>query len=836
MKGAPIFLHRRFVTRQFSGAGSQTGIFLVCVALSMLALVSLRGFGRSVNSALLRDARSLHGADVILHAHREFSPSLVAAVEAAEARGEAESLRTWEFYSMVTPEGRDDSLLVRVKAVEGGYPFYGAVSLASGGDFGKVLGPGAAVVEQGVLDRLGLEPGASLVLGGLPLEVRDVVTGEDSRPVTLFSLGPRIFISAGDLDRLGLLTRGSRVEYRVLLRVRGEGRVKKLEEALRAAAVPDIERVETFLTARSGARRFFDNFLFFLSLLGTFTLVLAGIGIQSALGALLRERRDTVAVMKALGATGRFVVLQYGAVVAALGAAGTALGVAGSFLLQALLVPLFRGFIPRGVAPVFSWDTLLEGVALGTLSTGLFALLPLWRLAEVAPVAILRRDSGRPSLRLPSWLFLGSVTALIGALVMRQVRDPGTGLTIIGGFLLLLALSALGTEGLLRLLGRLPLRRLALRQAVRGLSRPGNATRPVIITLTAALSVILAIGLVERNLDAEFVRSYPDDAPNLFLLDIQPDQREAVAGLLGGKVEFYPIVTAQVIEVNGRAVDREKERRKARDNLGRDFHLTYRRHLLSDERITSGGPLFDAAVGGPQVSLLEEVLDMTDVGLGDRITFRVQGVPLVAVVTSIRRRTESSPRPFFYFVFPPEVLAAAPQTVFAALRVDPAMTGEVQNRVAGVFRNVTVIDAGSAAVQAGSIIGRVSRIVGFFTLLGISAGLLITVSSVVATRQARVREAVYYRILGGRSSFVLKVFALEGSLLGLASGALSLLLSQGTTWAVAAGMLDIPYRPYWGESALAVAAVAGLTVLAGLAASGPVLRHRPAQYLREREG
>lgn len=836
MKSKPPRFHPRFIVRQFSGAGSQTGIFLFCVALSMLALVSLKGFGRSVDAALVRDARGLHGADVILHAHRDFSSPLLEKVAELEKSGRARAQRTWEFYSMARPEGREESLLVKLKAVEPDYPWYGSVTLASGRPIGEVLRPGTVVVEESLLGRLDVRTGGTLLLGGQPLEIADVVTAEDARPVTIFSLGPRIFAAAADLDRLGLTGKGSRVEHRLLLRVENREEMPDLIGALEGAALPDAERVETYLTARSGTRRFFDNFLFFLSLLGVFTLVLAGIGIQSALGALLRERRDAVAVMKALGATRRFILLQYLAVVAILGGLGTALGVAASFVLQVLLIPLFRDFLPAGIRPVFSWETVLEGIVLGVLATGLFALLPLWRLAEVSPAAIFRREGSRLTGRLPYWLSAAFITALCAALVLRQVRDAKTGIAFLGGLLLLIALSALGTELILRLMKRIPLRSLALRQAVRGLFRPGNATRPVMITLTAALSVILAIGLVERNLDAEFVRSFPDNAPNLFLLDIQPAQREEIEKALGAPAEFYPIVTAQVTAINDRVIERDRERRKARDNFGRDFYLTYRDYLLSDEVMSEGKELFDPAVEGPQVSLLEEVTEMGDVGLGDRITFRVQGVPLEATVTSIRRRTESSPRPFFYFVFPPDLLATAPQTIFAALRVDPAETVTVQNRVAAAFPNVSIIDAGVAAAQVGAIIGRVSRIVAFFTLLGIAAGLLITVSSVLATRRARIREAVYYRILGGKSGFVLRVFTLEGALVGLGSGTLALLFAQGMTWGIAVFQLDIGYRPYWTLSALSVAAVAALTVITSLGVSGRILRRRPAEFLREREG
>jgi putative ABC transport system permease protein len=284
--------------------------------------------------------------------------------------------------------------------------------------------------------------------------------------------------------------------------------------------------------------------------------------------------------------------------------------------------------------------------------------------------------------------------------------------------------------------------------------------------------------------------------------------------------------------VNGVAIDREKEHEKPRDNFGRDFYLTYRETLLADEELTRGSALFDPGIAGPQVSLLEEVLEMAALKIGDRITFRVQGVPLDAVVSSIRRRTDASPRPFFYFVFQTAVLGKAPQTVFAAARVPKGETIPAQNRVAAAFPNVSVVDVGAAAAQAATLVGRISGIIRFFTLLGIVAGLLITASSVLATRRARLLEAVHYRILGARSRFVLQVFALEGALVGLASGLLALAFAQAITWGIATWRLNLRWHPFWASSVAVVALTTLITVGVGLAASLPVLRRRPADFLR----
>jgi len=194
-----------------------------------------------------------------------------------------------------------------------------------------------------------------------------------------------------------------------------------------------------------------------------------------------------------------------------------------------------------------------------------------------------------------------------------------------------------------------------------------------------------------------------------------------------------------------------------------------------------------------------------------------------------------SPRPFFYFVFQTAVLGKAPQTVFAAARVPQAEAIPAQNRVVAAFSNVSVVDIGAAGAQAATLIGRLSGIIRLFTLLGIVAGLLITASSVLATRRARLLEAVHYRILGARSRFVLQVFALEGALVGLASALLSLVFAQAITWGIATWRLKLIWHPFWCLSLAVVALTTLITVGVGLAASLPVLRHRPADFLRSAE-
>ncbi|MBE2887380.1 ABC transporter permease [Geobacter anodireducens] len=826
-------LHGRLLRRQLATSRRQSAIFVLCVALSIVTLVSLAGFGRSVHSSMLRDARALHGGDVIVESRSPLSPGLTAAVDRIIAAGRAQGARINEFYSIIRPAGREDSLLAHIKAVEPGYPFYGTVDLASGRPFRQVLAPGRAIAEQTLLDRLDLRVGDRLRLGDATLTVADVVTQEPDRPVNVFSLGPRLFVAAADLPSLGLVGQGSRVSHTILLKVANPRETDRIAAELRASALRDRERVDTYRTAQSGVKRFFDNFLFFLNLIGIFTLLLAGIGIQSSLAAYLAEQRPSIAVMKALGATGRFLVIHYVAVASVLGIVGTALGIGASFLLQGVLPELFRGLLPASVEFRIAAPAVAEGLVLGFLTVTLFTLLPLWQLRAVKPRAILGKEE-EPTVRSRAvWATTGAVVLFFLAMVLWKVEEPRSGVNFVLGVGGLILLSLACTEAVLRLLRRARPRRLAARQALRGLFRPRNATRPIIVTLTAALAVIFAITLVERNLDASYIRSYPPDAPNLFFIDIQPGQKEDFSRALGMPALFHAIVRGTVTAINGRPIDREAERRKRGDNLSREFNLTYRDSLLEDERIVEGKSLFRPDWQGVQVSVLDTVVEMSPMAVGDVITFRVQGVPIEARISSIRTRTRAAVQPYFYFVFQPSVLRDAPQTLFTAVRVEKPGIAQFQNRIAARFPNVSIFDLTETVAVFARVMGRLSVIVRFFTLFSVVAGALIIVSSVIATRQARLREAVFFTILGARGRFVLSVFTMENLIIGGVSGFLALGLAQAASWIVCTRVLDVSWQPFPAVSAALVAATVALVVTVGLGASLSIIRKKPVVFLRE---
>lgn len=830
-------MNLRFLFREMMHSRGQAAIFVLCVALSLVSIVAVSSFRRDVRGAIAGDAKSLHGGDIIIRSQAEYSPALSGELTELRQEQGIDVVRTWEFYSMARRADGEASLFSNIKAVEAGYPLYGKVELRSGREFADVLQPGQAIVGAALLARLGMAVGDTLLLGEAQLTIVDVVSRESLRPVDFFSFGPRIFVSAEDLEKMDLVSKGSRVGYVTTLKVTDREEVEKTAARLQAKSSEGRERVATATTAGSRVKRFFENLLSFLALVAVFTLLLAGIGMQSSLAALLRRKVKSFAIIRSLGATGRFLLRHYLVLVICLSLLGCGLGVIAGLVMKQSLASLLAGFLPDNLALGVSFIDLAEGMALGLVVVCFFTFLPLGIIADVKPAAIFRKERAGGWNKTSNRVLISFGILLLAGLVVRQLEDLRTGMYFIGGMLGLIAVIAAVISGLLIFMARLRLRALPLRQAVRSLLRPGNATRAIVVTLSSALAVLLSIYLVERNLRATYIDSYPVDAPNLFCLDIQKDQRAGFLELVGGGVELFPVVRARLQAVNGIKINREAESQKKRgDSLAREFNLTYRETLLPDEILVEGDSLFGAkeSEGGlPPVSLLDTVVEMGEMKIGDILDFNIQGVPLQAQVTSIRRHTRSMLYPYFYFVFPEKHLKAAPQTMFAALKVPAEEAAQLENRIVSRYPNISPVNVGETAAELGRIMEKLSAVVTFFAAVSMLAGALILVSSILATRLSRMEEAVYYKILGAGSAFVLRVFFLENLLLALLCGGCGMLVGQLGSWAVCRYFLEIEYRPYGAACLVLLAATVGLVVLLGLLSSITILRQKPARFLRE---
>ena len=552
--------HFKLIVREILHAKQHAVIFVLCVILAISTLVAVNGFSDSVNTALMRDARELNAADIIVESRQPFSASLTKTVDELDGQGLIKTSVFYEFYSVVRNEGDRASLLSSIKVVDKRYPFYGRCETVTGRALAQVLEPGTVVVEESLLQRLGLQPGERLSIGRATLTIADVLLKEPDRPVSFFRFGPRVFVAADDIEKLDLLGKGSRIRYVLLVKVFDENSLNRLLTEIRSASDGIQERVNSYRTANSRLERFLDNLIFFLALISILTLFLSGVGIHSTLTAYIRGKYTSIAVMKAIGAGSRFIVRQHSIGILLLGLIGTILGLVVGVGLEKVLPVFLSGIIPEQMGTRLSWEAMLEGALLGLVVVLLFAFLPLNAMKNIKPAFIFRKEPMRGRRGAAHYLSIAGIAALFIATVLWQLDDARTGLYFIGGVLGFLLMVSVFVSFLVIGLGRLHPRSLVVKQALKGLFRPGNATRAVAVTLTASLTVVFSIYLVERNLDQAYVKSYPPNSPNLFFLDIQTDQIEAFKRTLKLKTRYFPIVRARILSINDEKIDRQRER------------------------------------------------------------------------------------------------------------------------------------------------------------------------------------------------------------------------------------------------------------------------------------
>jgi len=816
-------LQKRFLISEIRAGARQLALYLLCVWCAVTAVATVGGWRESVDRAMAADARENAGGDIVAFSTVEFSKALLEALEPFHG------VRTIEMFTVAV--AGDRTLFCKLKAVEPGYPLYGKVPLASGGDLLQAL-EGGLVVEQKVLDRLSLHVGDRLKVGLLTLPVVDVALSEPDRPLGIFGVSPRIFVSSKTLPGLGLTRKGSYAERRVHILLPDREKARQIADELREKAVPDQERVETWQRPPVNMRNFVDNFFTFLDMIAVFAVALGGLGMQATLTAWLRERRSTLAVVRTLGASQSFIFRHYAAIAALVTAPGIALGLATAVLALRLSGAWLVTLLPVRAVPHLPLEAAGQAVILGVLISVGFTLLPLWRLRDIRPAMVLRNEdvplTRRRSVGL-SLALLGTTFALLLALLHNLWRAVQFSL----GLALLFALVAGLTSLALRGLGRLRPRSLALRLGLRGIQAPGAATRAVVTILGASLAVLFCVGLIELALDGAWVQSLPVDAPNLIFFDIQPAQAKGFRASLGLPARLYPSLRARIQDVDGKPLPRLEAREYWEHDARREFVCTSRNAVDEDEEIAEGGALFAKEGGNAQVSVSDKVAKMAELKIGSKVTFTIQGVPVEATVSSIRHAHKAQFRPFYDFVFVPELVSEAPQTIYATARVPEALVGEVQTRLARAFPSITSMDV-SLTIRLVAV--KVTQMVGlirFFMLAGALAGTVILISASLSTRLSRMRESAYFKVLGATRAFVSRVLLWENALLGLLSSTLGLALGCLAAWGICRWQLEVDFPIVPGTWAAMLAAPTLLVTLLGWGVSRSVIQARPAPFLRE---
>ena len=841
------------VRRELRAAARRFGFYGGCMAIGIAVVVTLHALREAVDESVDLQSREMLGADLRLASRDPFGPALRAALAPIEEAALQPPTRVTRLGSMALAVESGRSRLVDLLAIDGEYPIYGEVWTKPARQWGRFgERPGTVFVDSTLLLQLDVEPGERLRLGDREFVIEAAVVKAPGAVGMQTQMAPRVFMTAADLASTGLVVEGSLVNHLEYWAVRDDVVDPWLEEH---ELLLDESRVrsQSVKGYQEDMSEQFGTLTRYTGLVGLAALVLGSIGVAAGMRIFVREKLDGVALLRSIGASPADVVAIYAGLALCLGLGAGTLGILLCLPLVSVLPGLLGDLLPVEVSIRVGPAAIATGLALSVWATLLCALGPVSGLARVAPLSALRRDFGSTERARPGGA-IAVGAAVVLSLVAASVWQAGNlrvGLGFAGGLMATVALLALAALALIRLLRRSPPRALAYwaRQGIANLFRPRNHTLPTTIAIGFALFVVATVHAVQRNVLEQMAVDSRPDRPNFVLFDVQRDQVEGVEALFaeyGAAVtDRAPLVAARLSGVAGRprseylAMGEDELSRELRWALQREYRLTYADALRDSEEIVAGewwapGSVSPDASVFP-VSLERDLATSLGVGLGDAVTFRIQGVDVRTEVANIRQVDWGRMATNFFVVFPPAAIEHAPQsTVLLAHLGDEEARANMQRDLVGRFPNVSALDATLILRSLDTMLEQISIAVRLLSLFTLATGLAILVAASMAARHERAREALLLRILGAPRVVLRRIVATEAVVLAALAAFVGASLSGIAAWALVVLVFDLPFAPPWLDLVGLAGGTFVITALVGGLGS-PVSTHASPQAALRQE-
>ena len=861
---AAAWWHLAWRTLWRDARAGELRLLVLAVALGVASLSSVSFLADRLNAGLLRDAGQLLGGDAVVVSDQ---PTPIGFIKQAKTLG-LKAVTTLSFPTMARGETSAEdssagkSRLIALKVVDDGYPLRGQLKYAT--SFGaetvnteqgikapvtlqaeaasnkkskvqKIPQPGEVWAEASALDALGVQVDGQLWLGDKRLSVGGVLLQEPDRGAGFMNFAPRVMMHRADLDATGLVQPASRITWRFAVVGEPETVERFVNWAQEQVKLPQVRgvRVESLATGRPEKRQTLDRAGKFLNLVALLAALLSAVAVALAARSFASKHLDDCAMLRVLGLSQRQIALAYCGEFVCVGLFASAIGLLLGYCVHFVFVQLLAGLVETAL-PAATWWPVVYGLATGLTLLLAFGLPPVLQLASVPALRVIRREVGEP--KAVTWAVSALGLIGFGILLVVASRDLMLGLMVVGGFagavLVFAGMAWLAVKLLRRSVteGKSP---AWLMLATRQISaRPAYAMVQVSALAVGLLALALLV-LLRTDLISSWRSATPANAPNRFVINIQPTQSQAFLDALKqanvNKFDWYPMVRGRLVAVNSQGVSaQDYSEERAKRFVDREFNLTFSDTLPDNNPIISG----EWQPEEPNAMSIDELLAKTlGLKLGDVLRFDMAGVLYESRITSIRHVDWTSMRVNFFVIFPRRQMDDVPTTFIAAFRA-PELQG-FDNNLLKQFPNVTNVDMGAALQQVQGVLEQVVGAVEFLFLFTLATGLVVLFAAVTATREERAREYAVLRALGASNRLLAQVQRAELAGVGALAGFLATSVAVAMGWGLARYAFEFSWNPSPWVPLVGAVVGALLALAAGWWGLREVLSRPVVQTLRQ---
>lgn len=815
-------------------------LFMASIILGIAAVVSIQSFGDNLKNNIAKESKALMGADYKIDSN--YPPN-------ETVKGIMDSLggfqgREINFLSMAAFPRNSSTKLLQIRGIEGGFPFYGEIESEPADAAKKYQAEGGALVDATAMLQLGVRVGDSIKIGEVTLPVIGKLKSVPGSMAIFSSISPPVLIPYEYIEASGLVQTGSRIDYEFYFK-NPDLNLEKLDQEVDPVLDDEQADLDTHTSTSQRLGERYDNFGKFLNLVAFIALLLGCVGIASAIYIYIKEKLKTVAVLKCLGASKNQTFFIFLIQVAFIGFIGGVLGTILGVVLQHLFPWLLKGLLPVEVEITLAWSEIILGIFLGVIMSVLFALYPLIGTLYISPLQALRvvkedNTKSRNAFVLVSFgvlLFLFSFSFWI-------LEEWEYALGFVGGLLITFLILGLLAKFFMKMIrtyfphswGFVP------RQSLLNLFRPQNQTLTLVLSIGVGTFLISTLYFTKDLILAQAEIDDQESSPNIILLDVQKNQREALVKTISENnlpvLRDVPIVSMRIHSINGKTVN--EIRRDSTSTINRwvlrhEFRTTYRDSLIISESIREGEWVKN--IEGKNivpVSIGYNFSRDANLQLGDELTFNIQGVLLKSVVKSIRDIDWTRMDLNFNIVFPRGAIEEAPQFRVVTTKVpDEFQSANLQQALVSQFPNVSIIDLRQMITVVEDLLSKITWIINFMAFFSILTGIIVLLGAIRTSKYQRIKESVLLRTLGAKSKQILNINALEYVYLGVLGAMSGVLLSLLSSQLLAIFVFKTAFVPSLIPFLILFPGIVILVLIIGLSNSVSIIKKPPLVVLRK---